>query len=170
MKSPMFMGDDPVKDAKEKADHIAEVVKHLHEPMHTGFFGGEAETRREDAAWDLGHDLEATSAIPDLVQALNDESSNVRANAAASLWNFANDPKLVEMARVPMQDPQVAAGLRMRFSDSYLRVRLNAARALAARAHRRSTMQTRSPPGGPRMCSCSMRSTTCSRARTWTTP
>src|SRR5436190_16114808 len=129
MTSPLFMGDDPVKDAAEKAEQVAKLVARLNEPMHHGFFGAEAEERRTDAAWDLGHDLEATSAIPELAQALGDENRDLRANAAASLWYLAEH---VEAARAPLGEPVVQVALRRAFGDPALRVRIHAVRTIAA--------------------------------------
>ena len=129
MKSPLFMGEDRAQDAKEKAEQVAQRVERLHEPMHHGFFGENAEERRTDAAWDLGHELEATSAIPDLAQALGDENPDLRANAAASLWYLAEH---VEAARAPLGEPAVQMALRRAFGDPALRVRLHAVRTIAA--------------------------------------
>jgi HEAT repeat protein len=160
MRSPLFMGDDPVADAKEKAKHTAELVGRLHEKEHTSFFGGEAEEKRVNAAWDLGHgDAWDMRAIPDLAQALSDTDANVRVDAAASLWNLSlmwqeavddtahnakyKEPttlktkKTLEFAPATAPNPITAVepALRQALGDPWLRVRLYAARAFSSLAH-----------------------------------
>ena len=160
MKSPLFMGDDPVADAKEKAKHTAELVGRLHEKEHTSFFGGEAEEKRVNAAWDLGHgDDSDMRAIPDLAQALSDTDANVRVDAAASLWNLSlmwqeavddaassarnkapttlKAKKTLEFAPATAPNPITAVELALRqaLGDPRLRVRLYAARAFSSLAH-----------------------------------
>jgi HEAT repeat protein len=115
-----MLNDDPVKDKAEHDAVVAKTVKILHEPMHTGFFGTAAEAKRVEAAWDLGHDLEATGAVPDLAQALSDPNPEVRTNAAASLWNMADHATLAVPA------------LKQTLNDQAPRARLNAVRALSA--------------------------------------
>jgi HEAT repeat protein len=62
-------------------------------------------SERAEAAWELGQ-IGATEAIPLLIDALQDRSSSVRANAAASLWNMADAAESAEPAlREALNDP-----------------------------------------------------------------
>ncbi len=56
---------------------------------------------RARAAWDLG-EMRATGSVPALVEALDDPSSAVRANAAASLWKLgaASKPAMPALRRL----------------------------------------------------------------------
>ena len=67
--------------AAEDAAKVAALVKKLHEPAHTSFFGAQAEGEREEAPLTLA-EMKAYVAIPDLAQAVvKDSNHQLRANA-----------------------------------------------------------------------------------------
>jgi HEAT repeat protein len=88
-------------------------VKRLMRSLSYSLDSGE----RAEAAWELGQ-VEAFEAISVLADALQDKSSMVRANAAASLWSMADAAESAEPA------------LRMALNDRFPGVVANAAGAL----------------------------------------
>jgi HEAT repeat protein len=95
--------------AKTKREEAQDLMKKMATSRDAGV--------RSDAAWRLGR-MGATDAVPALIQALDDEASSVRANAAASLWNLGEVSKPAEPA------------LRKALADPYAGVVANAAGAL----------------------------------------
>jgi HEAT repeat protein len=116
------------EDAKREAAEVAALVKRLNE-IPSGwqwswrgfalYYGPSAEADRVAAAYALGHQYKAYSAIPDLAAALKDKDEDIRINASSSLLEMADHASSAE------------AALRGVLNDPYNRVRLNAVRALA---------------------------------------
>jgi HEAT repeat protein len=127
-------GDEPPKSSAEKAaaaaqeaKEVAALVKKLNDTStawkwawNSGnpTYGPSAQSDRVAAAYALGHQYKAYSAIPDLARALEDKDADLRVNASSSLLAMADHA-------APAQ-----AALEEALNDPYNRVRLNAVRAL----------------------------------------
>jgi HEAT repeat protein len=116
-----MMDMSPTPDAviaAEDAAKVASLVKKLHEPAHTSFFGAQAEGEREEAPNTLA-EMKAYVAIPDLAQAVvKDTNHQLRANAAHALWILSDHAQAAEPA------------LREALKDNWTNVNLYAALAL----------------------------------------
>jgi HEAT repeat protein len=113
--------------AKREEAEVAALVKRLDEiPKGWNwewrgsmlYYGPLAEEDRVHAAYALGHQYKAYSAIPDLAVALKDKDKDVRINAVSSLLEMADHA-------APAQ-----AALKEALNDPYYAVRLDAVRAL----------------------------------------
>jgi len=113
--------------AQREAVEVAALVKRLNE-IPTGWnwawrggelvYGAVAEDDRVAAAYALGHQYKAYSAIPDLAVALKDKDDRVRINAASSLLEMADHASAVQ------------AALKEALNDPYYQIRLDAVRTL----------------------------------------